>query len=107
MKKAVDSGYWPLYRFNPLLEKEGKNPFILDSKAPDGTLQEFLANENRFAVLEKISPEGSKKLRAQIDEEIKKRYQALALMADPKSICDDEATAEKDAADKTKDDKKK
>ena len=107
MKKAVDSGYWPLYRFNPLLEKEGKNPFILDSKAPDGTLQEFLANENRFAVLEKISPEGSKKLRAQIDEEIKKRYQTLALMADPKSICDDEATAEKDAADKAKDDKKK
>jgi pyruvate/2-oxoacid:ferredoxin oxidoreductase beta subunit len=39
---AVKSGYWPLYRYNPTLAAEGKNPFILDSKEPDGSLQEFL-----------------------------------------------------------------
>jgi pyruvate-ferredoxin/flavodoxin oxidoreductase len=41
-KLAVQSGYWPLYRYNPVLKAQGKNPFILDSKKPDGTLQEFL-----------------------------------------------------------------
>ncbi|MFO8111775.1 MAG: pyruvate:ferredoxin (flavodoxin) oxidoreductase [Desulfosalsimonadaceae bacterium] len=90
MKKAVESGYWPLYRFNPLLEEEGKNPFVLESKAPDGTIQEFLSNENRFASLEKTNPEESKKLRAQIEEEIKARYEVLRLKADPKSICEEE-----------------
>ena len=105
MKKAVDSGYWSLYRFNPLLEKEGKNPFVLESKAPDGTIQEFLANENRFASLEKTYPAESKKLRAQIEEEINKRYELLALMADPKSICEEEkpeATGKKASGKKEK-----
>ncbi len=94
MKKAVDSGYWPLYRFNPLLKKEGKNPFTLDSKAPDGTVQDFLANENRFAVLEKISAEESKKLRRQIEEEINERWDVLRLMADPTSICEEAGAQE-------------
>jgi len=86
-KRAVDSGYWPLYRYNPLLEKEGKNPFVLESKAPDGTLQQFLSGENRFAVLEKMSPEESVKLRSQIETEINKRYEILQRMNDPKSVC--------------------
>ncbi len=76
-KLAVESGFWPLYRFNPLLEAEGKNPFILDSKEPDGTLQEFLAGENRFAALEKSLPEESKRLRAKIEKEVNDRYAAL------------------------------
>jgi pyruvate-ferredoxin/flavodoxin oxidoreductase len=54
MKLAVDSGYWPLYRYNPALSEEGKNPFVFESKEPDGTLQEFLAGENRFASLENM-----------------------------------------------------
>ncbi len=54
---AVQAGYWPLYRYNPLLADEGKNPFTLDyDKAPDGTLQTFLSGENRYAQLEKILP---------------------------------------------------
>ena len=81
-KLAVQSGYWPLYRFNPLLEKEGKNPFILESKAPDGSLQEFLSGENRFAQLEKIFPEESTRLRAEIEEQYTKRYDALVKLAD-------------------------
>ncbi|GAB1410221.1 pyruvate:ferredoxin (flavodoxin) oxidoreductase [Desulfovibrionales bacterium] len=73
-KLAVQSGYWPLYRFNPLLADEGKNPFSLDSKAPDGTLQEFLAGENRYALLEKTSPEASSRLRSQIEQEYAQRF---------------------------------
>ncbi|MBC2714406.1 MAG: pyruvate:ferredoxin (flavodoxin) oxidoreductase [Desulfobacteraceae bacterium] len=85
-KLAVASGYWPLYRFNPLLEDEGKNPFIFESKKPDGTIQKFLGGENRFASLEKTFPEESKKLRAQIEEELKKRYTTYKNMADPTAV---------------------
>ncbi|OGR27933.1 MAG: pyruvate:ferredoxin (flavodoxin) oxidoreductase [Desulfobacterales bacterium RIFOXYA12_FULL_46_15] len=81
-KLAVDSGYWPLYRYNPELIKEGKNPFILDSKAPDGTLQEFLSGETRFAALEKSFPEESKRLRAKIEEEMTDKYTMLKMMAE-------------------------
>ena len=92
-KRAVASGYWPLYRYNPLLAQEGKNPFIFESKAPDGTIQEFLGGENRFASLEKTFPEESKRLREQIEKELDNRYSALKLMADPASVC--ETTDEK------------
>jgi len=60
----------------------GKNPFILDSKAPDGSLQEFLSGENRFAALEKSFPEESRRLRSKIEKEAQERYQALKKMAD-------------------------
>ncbi len=89
-KKAVETGYWTLYRYNPLLEQDGKNPFILESKAPNGKLQEFLAGENRFASLELSFPDESKRLRAKIEQEIERRYRIMKLMADPKSICDEE-----------------
>jgi pyruvate-ferredoxin/flavodoxin oxidoreductase len=87
MKRAVESGYWPLYRYNPLLEKEGKNPFILESKDPDGSIQEFLAGENRYASLEKTFPEESKRLRAIIEEQVNRRNAALKVMADPTQVC--------------------
>ncbi|CCK82237.1 pyruvate:ferredoxin (flavodoxin) oxidoreductase [Desulfobacula toluolica] len=79
-KLAVESGYWPLYRYNPELIKEGKNPFTLDSKAPDGTLQEFLGGETRFAALEKSFPEESKRLRAKIEEEVTDKYTMYKMM---------------------------
>jgi pyruvate-ferredoxin/flavodoxin oxidoreductase len=85
-KLAVQSGYWPLYRYNPLLAKEGKNPFILDSKAPDGTLQEFLSGENRYNLLERTFPEESKVLRAQIERDIYERYEILRRMAEEEPI---------------------
>ena len=59
-KLAVQAGYWMLYRFNPELAKEGKNPFQLDSKEPTGDLNEFLSGENRYASLAKKNPEMSK-----------------------------------------------
>ncbi len=81
-KLAVESGYWPMYRYNPELIKEGKNPFSLDSKAPDGTLQEFLGGETRFAALEKSFPDESKRLRAKIEEEVTDKYAMLKMMSE-------------------------
>ncbi|MDQ7834231.1 MAG: pyruvate:ferredoxin (flavodoxin) oxidoreductase [Humidesulfovibrio sp.] len=86
-KLAVTSGYWPLYRFNPDLAEKGQNPFKLESKAPDGTLQAFLSGENRYAALEKAMPEESKRLRADIETAYMKRYQQLMLLDDPKRAC--------------------
>ena len=82
MKLAVESGYWPMFRYNPQLVAEGKNPFILDSKQPDGSLQEFLSGEVRFAALEKSFPEESKRLRAALAEEVEEKYAMLKMMAD-------------------------
>ncbi len=88
-KLVVNCGYWPLYRYNPKLEEEGKNPFKLESKAPDGSIQDFLSGEVRFSSLELTFPEESKRLRAQIEEEINRRYKILKLMDDPKSVCEE------------------
>jgi pyruvate-ferredoxin/flavodoxin oxidoreductase len=81
MRLAVASGYWPLYRYNPLLVQEGKNPFVFESKAPDGTIQEFLSGETRYAALEKMMPEESSKLRAQIEKELKDKYELYSRLA--------------------------
>ncbi len=81
-KLAVESGFWPLYRFNPQLADQGKNPFSLDSKKPDGTLQDFLAGENRFAALEKSFPEESKRLRAKIEQEVNAKFERLTKLAE-------------------------
>jgi pyruvate-ferredoxin/flavodoxin oxidoreductase len=56
-KLAVDSGYWPLYRFNPMLVEENKNPFVLDSKKLRKEVSTFLQRESRFANLKKKHPE--------------------------------------------------
>ncbi|WP_320042004.1 pyruvate:ferredoxin (flavodoxin) oxidoreductase [uncultured Desulfobacter sp.] len=81
-KLAVESGYWPIFRFNPQLAEEGKNPFTLDCKQPDGSLQEFLSGEVRFAALEKSFPEESKRLRAALGQEVEEKYAMLKMMAD-------------------------
>ncbi|BBO82799.1 pyruvate synthase [Desulfosarcina ovata subsp. sediminis] len=79
---AVKSGYWPLYRYNPLLTAEGKNPFVLDSKEPDGSLQEFLAGEVRYAALQKLFPEEAQKLHTRLEAEFTARYAKLKEMAE-------------------------
>ena len=81
MKLAVQSGYWPLYRYHPDLMAEGKNPFIFESKKPDGTIQDFLSGENRYAQLEKAFPEESVRLRKQIEEELSRKYDLYKNMA--------------------------
>jgi pyruvate-ferredoxin/flavodoxin oxidoreductase len=80
-KLAVQSGYWPLYRYNPLLKAEGKNPFTLDSKTPDGTLGQFLSGETRYAALKKLFPQEAKTLHRQLEEEYAARYEHLKRLA--------------------------
>ncbi|MBJ6725031.1 pyruvate:ferredoxin (flavodoxin) oxidoreductase [Geomesophilobacter sediminis] len=79
---AVRSGYWPLYRYNPQLAAEGKNPFIFESKKPDGSLQSFLSGEVRFAALERIDPEASRMLRGKLEEDVMERFRIFKNMAD-------------------------
>ncbi len=73
-KRAVDSGYWQLYRFNPKLLEEGKNPLILDSKAPMVEFRDFLMGENRFAALKNTAPERAEGLFAEAEKESKRRF---------------------------------
>lgn len=61
-KLAVEAGYWTLYRYNPLLAEEEKNPFILDSKEPGGDLRSFMMNETRFNTLLRQFPERAEEL---------------------------------------------
>ena len=82
MKKAVDCGYWNLFRFNPALKAEGKSPFTLDSKAPAGGYQEFLMNEARYSALTRSFPERAKELFERNEEAAKERYEHLTKLVD-------------------------
>jgi len=74
IKKAVDCGYWHLYRYDPRLLEMGKNPFILDSKEPVGDYEEFLKGESRYAALQKIAPQIAEKLYQESKEYAMERY---------------------------------
>nr|WP_319509909.1 pyruvate:ferredoxin (flavodoxin) oxidoreductase [uncultured Draconibacterium sp.] len=81
-KKAVSSGYWHLFRYNPLLEDEGKNPFQLDSKTPEWSqFQEFLNGEVRYTSLKKSFPAEADELFAAAEENAKWRYASYQRMA--------------------------
>ena len=80
-KLAVDSGYWILYRYNPLLAKEGKNPLVLDSKEPKLEYQTFLNSEIRYRTLVQQHPEIAKVLFKQAADEAKERYESYKKMA--------------------------
>ena len=79
MKKAVECGYWHLYRYDPRRIAEGKNPFQLDSKEPDtDKVMDFLMGENRFASLKNNFPDKADALYAKEVEDVKARYKKLA-----------------------------
>ncbi len=81
-KFAVESGYWHLYRYNPQLEKEGKNPFTLDSKEPDWTrFQDFLKSEVRYTSLVKSFPDQAEVLFKAAEENSKWRYRSYQRLA--------------------------
>ncbi|MGK9369460.1 pyruvate:ferredoxin (flavodoxin) oxidoreductase [Melioribacter sp. Ez-97] len=80
-KLAVDSGYWPLFRFNPENLKEGKNPMKLDSKAPKIKLDEYIYRETRYKMLTKSHPEIAKELLTHAQEEVKKRWKLYEQMS--------------------------
>ena len=82
MKKAVECGYWNLFRFNPAAKAEGKNPFTLDSKVPAGGYQEFLKNEARYNRLTRENPERAEKLFAENEAAAMARYEKLKKFVD-------------------------
>ena len=80
-KKAVDCGYWSLYRYNPALKGE-KNPFTLDSKEPKADFREFLMGEVRFAALAKVFPELAEELFNKTEKDARERYETYKKLAE-------------------------
>ncbi len=77
MKKAVDCGYWNMFRFNPALKEEGKNPFTLDSKAPTTSYKDFILNEARYSSLTRSFPERAEELFDKAEKTALDRYAYL------------------------------
>lgn len=80
-KKAVECGYWGLYRFNPELKEAGKNPFTLDSKEPTGNFRDFLMGEVRYATLKKQFPEAAEALFEKTEKDAKERLENYKKLA--------------------------
>ena len=78
-KLAVETGYWSLYRYDPSLKGQGKNPFQLDSNKITEELKTFLSRENRFTTLERSDPSPSI---AELKQEIDKKFSRLAKLAE-------------------------
>ena len=76
-KKAVDSGYWHLFRFHPERAEKGENPFILDSKEPKGGYQDFLMGEVRYNRLARSNPQRAKVLFEKAEKDAKQKYESL------------------------------
>jgi pyruvate-ferredoxin/flavodoxin oxidoreductase len=74
MKEAADSGYWPLYRFDPAREAAGQHPFVLDSKAPTMPLRDFAAQEGRYSLLARSKPELAARLMTLAQEDVDERW---------------------------------
>ena len=81
-KKAVECGYWHLYRYDPRLKQEGKNPFTLDSKAPTGDFQQFLLGQNRYASLKLSFPKKAQELYDKATQDAQERYSGYRRLAD-------------------------
>ncbi len=81
-KMAVDCGYWPLFRYIPERAQEGKNPFLLDSKEPNGKLREFMMGEVRFSGLTRTFPQTAEKLFAEAEEQCAARYARYKKLAE-------------------------
>jgi pyruvate-ferredoxin/flavodoxin oxidoreductase len=73
-KLAVQSAYWPLFRYNPRLGLEGKNPFQLDSRPPALPLEKYIYNETRYTMLVKSNPEAAKKLLEEAQHDVAERW---------------------------------
>ncbi len=81
-KKAVETGYWHLWRYNPELKEEGKNPFILDSKEPTGQVRDFLEGENRYLMLKQAFPDVAEELFTKAEKDLLERYENYKRMAE-------------------------
>jgi pyruvate-ferredoxin/flavodoxin oxidoreductase len=76
-KKAVECGHWSLFRYNPTLEAEGKNPMIIDSKEPTITFADYALNENRYRMLKLANPEHADQLMAESQKDVDKAWKLL------------------------------
>ncbi len=92
-KNAVASGIWPLYRYNPALVKEGKNPLSIDSKAPSIPVSEYAYKENRYQMLMKSDEARAEMLMKQAQNDVKKRWEMYQHMADANYANPDPADA--------------
>ena len=81
IKRAVDCGYWHMYRFNPALKEEGKNPFILDSKEPTESFRDFLLSEVRYSSLQRTFPEVAEELFIETEKNAKERLESYKKLA--------------------------
>lgn len=81
-KLAVESGYWPLYRFNPALESQAKNPFQLDSHDPKIPLQDYIYTEGRYRMLRQSNPEAAKLLLRHAQEAVTHRWKQYKRLAE-------------------------
>ena len=82
MKKAVDSGYWNMFRFNPALKAKGENPFTIDSKPATASYRDFIMNEARYSSLTRSFPERAEKLFTLAEETSVERYEHLLRLKD-------------------------
>tara|TARA_Y100001935_G_scaffold121525_1_gene100682 strand:+ start:172505 stop:176059 length:3555 start_codon:yes stop_codon:yes gene_type:complete len=85
-KLANDSGYWPVYRFDPRLEEQGKNPLQLDSKGPKIPLKEYIYNEQRYRLLSQIDPKKAAELLGEAQEWVNHHWDTLKQQADQKPL---------------------
>lgn len=76
-KKAVESGHWPLYRYNPRLDDQGKNPLHIDSKEPSVSFEEYAMVENRYRALKLTNPEHAEELMAQSQKDVNRSWKSL------------------------------
>ncbi|MDO8301931.1 MAG: hypothetical protein Q7T18_01690, partial [Sedimentisphaerales bacterium] len=84
---AVNCGHWPLYRFNPELLDQGKNPFQLDSKAPSIDLAEYIYNETRFKTLQQSQPEMAAKLLELARKDVAQKFSLIEKLANLTCEC--------------------
>jgi pyruvate-ferredoxin/flavodoxin oxidoreductase len=80
-KLAVQTGYWPLMRYNPALTRESKNPFILDSKAPSAPLKQYVYNESRYTMLVQSRPEVARELLKLAEQDVRDRWHLYETLA--------------------------
>lgn len=92
-KKAVESGHWPLFRYNPALAEECKNPLTLESKDPSIALEEYVYGENRYNVLRKANPERSEELIKHAQKLVKEHYNLYKYLSE-RQVCDAEEKTE-------------
>ena len=84
IKDAVDCGYWQLYRYNPMLKEKGENPFILDSKEPNGKFKEFIMGQTRYSSLAKEFPQVADNLFELTEKQAMERYEDYKKLSEMK-----------------------